>query len=168
MSSYLILLITLLLLTYASSKNYGIGDIWQRNLNEYAESDGNYDELITEDDYKRNNVIDTEEKEPTDLRSKKSPVLCTVRKVLRTHPQDGYEYHPRHYHEYECVPAQQELENGITDQDICTLIECKTLERTLVFARQLIAPSTNCSLEPHEKPVKVGCNCIHHIKHHFL
>ncbi|XP_072396588.1 uncharacterized protein [Diabrotica undecimpunctata] len=139
------------------NNNYGLNEDYYETLNENVNYENENYEL------NGNEVLDT--------REKKSPAVCTVKKVLRTHPQDGYEYHPKHYHEYECVPVPKGIiDVDFSDQDICVVqhTECITVEKNLLFARQLMAiPSPTCGMEPHERPVKVGCNCMHHVKHRF-
>nr|CAI5857159.1 unnamed protein product [Callosobruchus analis] len=43
---------------------------------------------------------------------KKSQTLCRVRKIRKSHYEDGFEFHPKQYNEYECVPYEGDLTEG--------------------------------------------------------
>ncbi|CAG9863702.1 unnamed protein product [Phyllotreta striolata] len=107
------------------------------------------------------------------LKNKKSSPLCTVKKILKLHPNDGYEYHPKHYHEHECVPANSStVDNDFSVQNVCVVHQggCVSLEKTMVFVKKprfSLNPQF-CQMEIYKIPVKVGCNCIHHIKHQYI
>ncbi|CAH2012820.1 unnamed protein product [Acanthoscelides obtectus] len=98
---------------------------------------------------------------------KKSQTLCRVKKIQRAHYEDGYEFHPKQYNEYECVPYEGDLtESSVHNLDICLVNDstCKTLEKKMIFGKEL---SNSQCLITHEKVIKVGCRCIHHVKFHF-
>ncbi|CAH1100989.1 unnamed protein product [Psylliodes chrysocephalus] len=105
-------------------------------------------------------------------RNKKSAPRCAVKMVAKYHPNDGFDYYPKKYHEYECVPVTNDLSVIDTDfpyQDVCFVTdkECESIEKKVIFARKHNS-SRVCGMEPHHRPLKVGCRCIHHYKYHFL
>ncbi|CAH2012821.1 unnamed protein product [Acanthoscelides obtectus] len=91
---------------------------------------------------------------------KKSQTLCRVKKIQRAHYEDGYEFHPKQYNEYECVPYEGDLtESSVHNLDFCPVHQdqCVDVEKYLYFAKK--KTDERCwSLQ--RKVVKAGCKCI--------
>ncbi|XP_050513806.1 uncharacterized protein LOC114341672 isoform X2 [Diabrotica virgifera virgifera] len=128
------------------NSNYVLNEDYYETL---KENSNNY-----ENEYYELNV-----NEVLDTREKKSPAVCTVKKVLRTHPQDGYEYHPKHYHEYECVPVPKGIiDVDFSDQDKCSVApSCLPVHKYVLILKKKVG--TKCWKMERIK-VNAGCKCI--------
>ncbi|VEN63163.1 unnamed protein product [Callosobruchus maculatus] len=92
--------------------------------------------------------------------SKKSQTLCRVRKIQKSHYEDGYEFHPKQYNEYECVPYEGDLtESSVHNLDICPVHQdhCVDVQKYLYYAKK---KTDEMCWSLQRRVVKAGCKCI--------
>ncbi|KAJ8958883.1 hypothetical protein NQ318_019651 [Aromia moschata] len=110
---------------------------------------------IGEDNYEHENeILERQLPDSGEAKIKKSQTWCRVRKIPRQLVENGYEFFPKSYTEYECVPHikhDASSENSIYSHDVCLVkdVRCRPLQKTFVyFKRPIFAP---CLLTKEEK-----------------
>ncbi|XP_018574710.1 uncharacterized protein LOC108913624 isoform X2 [Anoplophora glabripennis] len=93
---------------------------------------------------------------------KKSQIWCKVKKVIKHHHEPGYEFFPKSYSEYDCLPhthADGFSENSIFSSDICQMHHgrCVSIQKQYFFLKRKF--SEKCWRLTRET-IKVGCKCI--------
>ncbi|KAJ8980059.1 hypothetical protein NQ317_012899 [Molorchus minor] len=155
-------------------------DVEENDIGEDYDADSDSDNLFGADnlypDYSDENyehqvnVLERQLPESGEAKIKKSQTWCKIQKVSRAHFENGYEFFPKSYTEYDCVPHikhDSTLDNAIYSHDVCLVkeVRCKPLQKTLVYFKHPIG--LPCALEKEKKTVNVGCSCINHAKYHF-
>ncbi|KAG5883371.1 hypothetical protein JTB14_009069 [Gonioctena quinquepunctata] len=98
-------------------------------------------------------------------RIKKSQTTCRVKKIQRTHSEDGAEFFPKQYNEYECVPFDGDILDGNAHNiGTCKVRRglCAGIQKYQYYMKK--SRGDLCwSLE--KRIVNAGCDCITPLLH---